>query len=385
MSDPTIVAAFEGMLGSFSVNVAFDAPMRGITALFGPSGCGKTTVLRCVAGLSRLTGRLRVGAEVWQDDASGTFRRPHERSVGYVFQEPSLFPHLSVRRNLLFGARRAARTGTERALGFGDVVELLGIGDILARSPLTLSGGERQRVAVGRALLSQPRILLMDEPLAALDRPTKEEILPYLEALHGSLAIPVLYVSHDITEVERLADVLVLLDRGRVLAHGPLPALQADPDLPLLRASTAAVTVEGRVTAVDEPYALTSLSVPGGALIVPGRQGSPGTRRRLRISSSDVSFVRTPPVGTTILNCLPARIVSVTGQNGDDAQVNVVAALGADGSGARIIGRITRKSREALALAPGVAVFAQIKSVALVASSTGRGSHAVTEGTVRDP
>lgn len=367
-----IDAAFAGTLGTFSLDVAFSAPMRGITALFGPSGCGKTTILRCVAGLHRLTGRLGVGGETWQDDATGIFRKPHKRPIGYVFQEASLFPHLTVRKNLLFGARRANEAAIARGLDFDDVVDLLGIGHLLGRAPVALSGGERQRVAVGRALLSQPRLLLMDEPLSALDRLTKEEILPYLEALHENLSIPILYVSHDIAEVERLADTVVLLDRGRVSACGPLSALEADPTLPLLRAPEAAVTLEGRVTGVDDAYALTRVSVAGGTLVAPGRHGGAGSRRRLRISASDVSFTRVRPVETTILNCLPARVLSINRQDDDDAQMNVVAGLGEDGAGARIVGRVTRKSQEALALAPGVAVFAQIKSVALVASGVGR-------------
>jgi molybdate transport system ATP-binding protein len=368
-----IGAAFAGTLGAFTLDVAFDAPMQGITALFGPSGCGKTTILRCMAGLQRMAGRLTVGGETWQDDAACIFRKPHERPVGYVFQEASLFPHLSVRRNLLYGAQRSAKTTKAEALDFDVVVELLGIGPLLDRAPAALSGGERQRVAVGRALLSQPRLLLMDEPLSALDRATKDEILPYFEALHETLSIPIVYVSHDLAEVERLADMLVLLDGGRVLATGPLSRLEADPELPLLRMSEAAVTLEGQISAIDEGYALTSLSVPGGTLVVPGRRGDIGSRRRLRIRASDVSFARTRPLESTILNCLPARILSVSLQNGDHAQVNVVAGLGEDGAGARIVGRITRKSQEALALAPGAPIFAQIKSVALVASSPGKG------------
>lgn len=370
-SRSNISAAFTGTLGTFSFDVAFEAPMAGITALFGPSGCGKTSILRCMAGLQRTAGRLAVGDAAWQDDTAGIFRKPHDRPVGYVFQEASLFSHLSVRRNLDYGGRRAAKAGAGGGLAFDDVVSLLGIDRLLDRAPDALSGGERQRVAVGRALLSQPRLLLMDEPLAALDRQTKSEILPYFEALHENLSIPIVYVSHDIAEVERLADHLVLLDAGRVLGTGPLTDLEADPDLPLLRAPEAAVTLEGEIAAVDEDYALTSFAVPGGTLIVPGRRGAPGTRRRLRVSASDVSFTLTRAADTSILNCLPSRILSVTPQNGGDAQVNVVTALGEDGSGARIVGRVTRKSREALSLEPGTQVFAQIKSVALIASGGG--------------
>jgi len=360
-----ISTAFAGDLGGFSLDVTFDMPMRGITALFGPSGCGKTTILRCMAGLQHLPGRFIVGDEVWQDSAKGVFIRTHERPLGYVFQEASLFQHLSVRQNLLYGAKRAGNAPTSDALDFDAIVELLGIGHLLERSPVALSGGERQRVSVGRALLSRPRILLMDEPLSALDRMTKEEILPYFERLHESLALPIVYVSHDIGEVARLADTLVLLDKGRVLASGPLAVLQTDPSLPLVAAPDAAVMLEGRVASIDEDYALTHFAVPGGTLVVPGRQGALGTERRLRIAASDVSFTLTAASDTTILNCLPARIVSIDGA-GNEAQVNIIAALGRDGSGARIAARITRKSQTTLGLASGTPVFAQIKSVALM-------------------
>ena len=360
-----ISTSFAGPLGGFSLDVAFKMPMRGITALFGPSGCGKTTTLRCMAGLQHLPGHFIVGEEVWQDSAKGVFVKTHERPLGYVFQEASLFQHLTVRQNLLYGARRAGDAPTSDALDFDAIVELLGIGHLLERSPIALSGGERQRVAVGRALLSRPRILLMDEPLAALDRMTKEEILPYFERLHESLALPIVYVSHDIGEVARLADTMVLLAKGRVIASGPLTTLQTDPSLPLVAAPDAAVMLEGHVAHVDEDFALTHFTVPGGTLIVPGRQGAPGRERRLRIAASDVSFTLTAATDTTILNCLPARIVSIDGLN-SEAQVNIIAALGADGSGARIAARITRKSQTALGLAPGTSVFAQIKSVALV-------------------
>ena len=360
-----ISTVLAGTLGDFSLDVAFKMPMRGITALFGPSGCGKTTILRCMAGLQRLPGHFIVGGEAWQDSDRGIFVRTHQRPIGYVFQEASLFQHLSVRQNLMYGARRTGDAPADDALSFDGVVELFGIGHLLDRSPAALSGGERQRVAVGRALMSRPRILLMDEPLSALDRMTKEEILPYFERLHKSLALPIVYVSHDIGEVARLADSMVLLDKGRVVASGPLVELQTDPNLPLIAAPDAAVMLQGRVESVDEVYALTSFAVAGGILIVPGRQGAKGTERRLRIAASDVSFTRTAATDTTILNCLPARIISVDG-HANEAQVNIVAALGAHGDGARIAARITRKSLDALALAPGTPVFAQIKSVALV-------------------
>jgi molybdate transport system ATP-binding protein len=355
-----ITARFRGTIGRFQMDVVFTAPARGVTALFGPSGCGKTTILRCIAGLQRLPGGfLSVDGQVWQDDR--VFQPPHRRPVGYVFQEASLFPHLSVRRNLTYGLHRSR--AREMVVRFDDVVSLLGLGPLLDRAPERLSGGERQRVAVGRALLAQPRLLLMDEPLSALDRRSKDEILPYLEALHEMLSIPMLYVSHDLAEVERLADHLVLLSDGAVLACGPLAEIQSDPGLPLARMPEAGVALEATVQAFDIRYGLTTLNVDGGRLLVPGRAGDLGRRRRVLIAASDVSLAKQPPVESTILNTLSSRIVGAEAQ--DEIQINVVVRLGQDGQGARLIARITRKSWDRLDLARGSLVYVQVKSVAL--------------------
>ncbi len=352
-----IEAAFSGGFGGFALDIAFAAPEQGITALFGPSGCGKTTTLRCVAGLERLPGRLAFGGEIWQD--TGVFLPPHKRPVGYVFQEASLFPHLSVTGNLRYGLRRAA----DRGVAFDEVVDLLGLARLLERAPARLSGGERQRVAIGRALLSQPRLLLMDEPLAALDRDSKDEILPYLERLHDVLAIPVLYVSHDLAEVERLADHLVLLEAGRVRAAGPLAALIADPDLPLARRAGVAAVLEGRVVAVDAEFGLARVAVAGGELLAPEAAGPVGARRRLRVKAEDVSLCRVRPEATSILNVLPARVVGIL--EGEGKQATVLLGLGEAGDGARLLARISARSRASLALRTGDPVFAQIKGVAL--------------------
>lgn len=363
MAEAGITACFRGRLGGFTLDAAFTAPGRGVTALFGPSGCGKTTLLRCVAGLQHLAdGHLTVGDAVWQDGNSRW--PPHRRPVGYVFQEASLFPHLSVKRNLLYGQRRAVRQGAAEAIRFDDVVGLLGLGRLLDRAPLRLSGGERQRVAVARALLSQPRLLLMDEPLSALDRFSKDEILPYFEALHAALSIPVLYVSHDIAEVERLADHLVLLRGGNVIAAGPLAELQVDPALPLVRLRDAGVVLHATVSAYDETYGLSTLSVDGARLVVPGRLGEIGKAHRARIVASDVSLARQPVPDSTILNALPSRIVGTDAPEG--AMVNVILRLGEHGDGARLLARITRRSWDTLGLAVGHRVFAQVKSVALL-------------------
>jgi molybdate transport system ATP-binding protein len=370
-------ARFRGQVGAFDLDVAFKAPGQGVTALFGPSGCGKTTILRCVAGLRRLTdGYFALNGEVWQDNR--VFRPTHRRPIGYVFQEASLFPHLSVRANLLYGHRRlTGRSGWGRGgpeavrpdgVRFDDVVGLLGLDALLERAPSHLSGGERQRVAIGRALLSQPALLLMDEPLAALDRFSKDDILPYLERLHGALSVPVLYVSHDIAEVERLADHLVLIERGRVTAAGPLEDLQANPTLSIARMPEAGSTLPAIVDSFDAAYGLVTLALAGGRLLVPGDPETPGARRRVRIAASDVSLARSLPVDSTILNALPARILAAEPQGG--IQMMVALALGTDGGGCHLLARVTRKSWDYLGLGPGQAVFAQVKGVALVRESS---------------
>jgi molybdate transport system ATP-binding protein len=363
-NDPTIEARFFGALGAFKLDVSFEVPMRGITALFGPSGCGKTTILRCMAGLTRLPGRLAVGSDVWQDDASGKFRAPYQRPIGYVFQEPSLFPHLTVRGNLRYGQRRALKAGAAEDIRLDDVVTLLGIAPLLERATGSLSGGERQRVALGRALLSQPRLLLMDEPLSALDVMSKDEIFPYFEALRAALAIPALYVSHDISEIERLADYMVLLEAGRVVAAGTLVDLLTDTRLPIARGAQAATVLETRVGAFDARDGLTALEFGGETLLMPQRVGEIGSRRRVRIVATDVSLAVERPSQTTIVNVLPVRVRQI--ESLDEAQVNVVLTIGHRPDGPRLLARITRRAQRLLAFAPQQDVYAQIKGVSLV-------------------
>jgi molybdate transport system ATP-binding protein len=362
-----IEVRFQGQLGNLELNIRFNIPNDGITAIYGPSGVGKTTVLRGLAGLEHLAGRLVVDTEVWQDER-GFFRRPEHRAVGYVFQEPSLFPHLSVRGNLDYGYRRAVRRRAARAVTPEEVVELMGIRRLLSRATTTLSGGERQRVAIARALLAQPRLLLMDEPLASLDEWAKAEILPYLERLHESLRIPLIYVSHDMAEIERLADILVLMEPGRVLAVGPLAEILSDTALPAARSASAAVVAEVTVTGFDPDYQLTEMDLGGQTLQVPGRAGSPGAVRRVRIAAADVSLAREQPSRTSILNVLPARIERIDRLG--SAQVNVVIGVGAPVP-VRLLARISRRAEDTLALEPGQDVFAQVKAVSLVASGSG--------------
>ncbi|HZZ61051.1 MAG TPA: molybdenum ABC transporter ATP-binding protein [Roseiarcus sp.] len=363
MTAGVIRAGFRGAIGKFSLDAAFVAPGRGVTALFGPSGCGKTTILRCIAGLLRLSeGHCEIDGELWQD-RNGAFLPTHKRPIGYVFQEASLFPHLSVRRNLTFGAPRSAEALPPGGVAFGEVVDLLGVRPLLDRSPRNLSGGERQRVAIGRALLSRPKLLLMDEPLSGLDRATKDEIMPLLERLRDRHLLPIIYVSHDLAEVERLADQIVLMEKGRVLAAGPLADLQSDPSLPLAMARDAAVSLEGVVEAHDARYGLLTLRVTGGRFLAPTPPLPIGERRRIRIVARDVSLAREPPGPSSILNILPGRVISA--KPVASHEMLAVVALGPEGQGARLLSRLTRKSWEQLAFIEGAAVFAQVKAVAL--------------------
>lgn len=357
-----IEVAFRGTLGRFALDAAFTVPATGVTALFGPSGCGKTTVLRCVAGLQRLgEGFCIISGDVWQDRTA--FRPAYKRPIGYVFQEASLFPHLSVRRNLLFGSPRRRQISAATETHFNDVIDLLGLAGLLGRSPQNLSGGERQRVAIGRALLSEPKLLLMDEPLSALDRQTKDEILPFLERLHASLSLPVIYVSHDIAEVERLADNLVLMQAGRVIAAGRFSEVLSNPALPLALTKEAAVSLDAVVKTYDEKYGLATLEVEGGRFTVPMPSVPIGSRRRLTIAASAVSLAREPPRATTVLNILPAAILSAT-PTGEHETV-VLLGLGPAGTGSRMLARITRRSWDDLGLAESMMIYAQVKSVAL--------------------
>lgn len=351
---------FKGQSG-FRLAVDLDLPGQGVSALFGHSGSGKTTVLRCIAGLERApSGYLAVNGEVWQDSAQGHFLPTHKRALGYVFQEASLFAHLSVTRNLEYGLKRAgAAQGKAR---WQATIDLLGIGHLLERMPARLSGGERQRVAIARALLTSPKLLLMDEPLAALDNPRKQEILPYLERLHDELAIPILYVSHQPDEVARLADHLVLLEAGQAIASGPLPQLLARLDLPTAFADDAGAVIEASVGGRDEAYDLLRLDFGGGAIFVPQRDIALGKRLRLRVHARDVSLALSAHEDTSILNRVAA---TVTGMADAAHPAHVVVAL--DAGGTALLARITRRSRDHLGLHVGQPVWAQIKAVALLA------------------
>jgi len=345
--------------GDFTLDVDLDLPGRGITALFGPSGSGKTTCLRAIAGLERADDAyVAIGDEVWQDDAHGICVPVHRRALGYVFQEASLFAHLSVRANLEFGMQRVP--ARERRFAPDAVAGLLDIRNLLERRPRGLSGGERQRVAIARALLASPRLLLMDEPLAALDLRRKQEILPYLERMHDELSIPIIYVSHAPDEVARLADHLVLLDAGRVVASGPLSETLARADLPPAFADDAGVVLD-TVLEGHEADALSRLAFDGGVLYVGQRKEAIGSHLRCRIHARDVSLALLRPAGTSIVNLLPA---TVTATVPTDTPGHVLVQLRMGSS--PLLARITERSRRELDIQPGREVWVQIKGVALL-------------------
>ncbi len=355
-----IRASFRIDRGGFMLDVDLALPGRGVSALFGPSGSGKTTCLRAIAGLERApNGYVALGDEVWQDEARKAFVPTHRRALGVVFQEASLFPHVSVRGNLEFGLKRVA--GADRRFELGPVAAMLGIERLLERKPASLSGGERQRVAIARALLSSPRLLLMDEPLAALDLKRKQEILPYLERMHDELSIPIIYVSHAPDEVARLADHLVLLDAGRVVASGPLTETLARADLPPVFADDTGVVLE-TVLAGHEADDLSRLAFEGGALFV-GRRSEPvGSRLRCRIHARDVSIALERPQRSSIVNLLPA-VVTATAATDTPGHVLVQMRMGE----VPLLARISERSRRELDIRPGLQVWAQVKAVALLA------------------
>lgn len=359
MIDVRLKRAYTG----FSLDVDLNLPGRGVTALYGHSGSGKTTCLRCIAGLERAEhGFIQINDEVWQDSDNGIFVPPHKRALGYVFQEASLFPHLSVLANLQFGLKRIAKS--QRRVDMAQATELLGIGHLLERHPQHLSGGERQRVGIARALLTSPKLLLMDEPLAALDSQRKNEILPYLQRLHDKLDIPVLYVSHAQDEVARLADHLVLLSDGKALASGPIGETLARLDLPMAMGDDAGVIIEGQVSAYDAQYQLLSLQLPATEMSIRVTHAPMkiGQTLRCKVHARDISLTLQNSEFSSILNRLPVTVVSE--QSADNA-AHVLIRL--DAGGTPLVARITRYSRDQLAVHPGQLLWAQIKAVAVLA------------------
>ena len=360
----SLSVALSHRFAGFSLDLAFEAP-AGVTALFGPSGSGKSTIVNAVAGLLRPdSGRISNGDQLLLDTARRINLPPQRRSVGYVFQEARLFPHLSVRQNLGFGRWFSPdRAG----VSFEQIVALLDIAALLDRRPAKLSGGEKQRVAIGRALLANPRILLMDEPLAALDDARKAEILPYIEQLRDTTDIPILYVSHSLSEVARLASSIVVLEAGRILRSGSVAEVLSDPAaVTSLGRRDAGSVIEAVITAQDAD-GLTRLQTSAGPIWLPRIDAALGARVRVRIAAQDVLLSRSRPEGLSALNILPATVTALRLDDGAAALVQV--SIGDD----LLLVRVTRRSATNLALSEGGAVFAVLKSMAVAPGDVGVG------------
>ncbi len=351
----TLSVRLKHRFADFALDVDLTAP-AGLTCLFGRSGSGKTTVINAVAGLMRPDeARIMLDGQPLHD------LPPHRRRIGYVFQDARLFPHLTVAQNLGY----AARVRRRRVQGFDRIVSLLGIEALLSRRPATLSGGERQRVAIGRALLSDPQLLLMDEPLAALDEDRKAEILPHIEALRDQFGLPILYVSHSLAEVARLATTIAVIEAGRLAAIGPAAELLSDPaTAPILGLRDAGAILTARIEA-QESDGLTRLASPAGPLWLPHVAGRPGQAVRIRIMAQDVILSLDRPQGLSALNVLPATVLAL--QDGEGLGTLVQLDL----AGQRLLARVTRRSAAALGLAPGLPVFAIVKSVAVAQKDVG--------------
>lgn len=359
----SIKAAIRHRLGSFDLDAAFEASGR-LTAIFGASGSGKTTIINAIAGLFRpQSAYIEVDGTVLADTKNGIALPAHRRRIGYVFQDARLFPHLSVAQNLNYGVWFTSRSA--RYASREQIVALLGIGHLLARKPNQLSGGEKQRVAIGRALLSSPRLLLMDEPLAALDQPRKQEILPFIERLRDEMKIPIVYVSHSVAEVARLATDIVVLADGKVAAAGSAPVIMQRLDLvPPEERQEGGAIVEMKIEAFDEHFAMTTMRSAAGEMHVPGRIGPNGSAARLHIRARDVMVATSEPRNISALNILRGTVAALAGSGSPSMTVTI------DCAGVPIVARITRQSAAALRLVEGMPVFALVKAVSVAGSGT---------------
>lgn len=345
-------------VGSLDLVAAFEAETH-VTALFGRSGAGKTSVVNMIAGLLRPDrGRIEVDGQVLFDSAAGIDVPAEKRRVGYVFQEGRLFPHLTVRRNLLYG--HVLAPGAERHIDLPRIVSLLGLEDLLERRPGGLSGGEKQRVAIGRALLSSPRVLLLDEPLASLDVHRREEVLRHLELLRDEVRIPIVYVSHAVEEVVRLADTVVLMAAGKVVAAGDVEDVMGRPDLrPAAGVFEGGSVIDARVAAQDMQYDLATLAFDGGTLTVTNLEALVGEPVRVRVRARDVSIALLPPERISIQNVLHGKITGISPERSGIVDVTILVGS------AVLRSRVTRRAVDQLALAPGLPVYALIKAVSL--------------------
>ncbi|MSO76606.1 MAG: molybdenum ABC transporter ATP-binding protein [Alphaproteobacteria bacterium] len=366
----TLDVAIAHRIGPFHLDVAFQAPSRGVTALFGRSGSGKTSLVNTIAGLIRPErGHVRLDGRVFLDRAAGIELPVERRRIGYVFQDARLFPHMTVQANLAYGYRRVAEA--ERRIAMAAMIDLLDLGPFLDRRPRTLSGGERQRVALGRALLAQPRRLLMDEPLASLDGPRKAELLPYIERLSSELALPIVYVSHALDEVVRLADNMLLLEAGRVRAFGPVAEIVGQLGQgPLEAESEPGAVLQGHVLSHEPDFDLTHVALAGmrapeGQMHIAALPHAPRTAIRLHVLARDVIVATARPTGLSVQNILPGNVREILPQAGPFALVAI------DIGGQRLLARLTRQSVVRLGLTPGASVYALVKTAALARDGLG--------------
>ncbi len=340
----------------FALDFRADFPSTGITVLYGASGSGKTTLLRAIAGLERVEkGRIKVGNNVWQSDE--LFIPTHKRSLGYVFQESSLFNHLRIKANLDYAYKRSYRADPQF---YAQIIELLGIESLLNRFPAQISGGERQRVAIARSLLARPKFLLMDEPLASLDEARKQEILPYFERIHTEFEFPILYVTHSINELMRLADHVLVIDQGRLLKQGDPVKVFSQGEIPE-QGEEAGVLLQGKVVAHDQQWHLALMQLTGGELWVRDTGCAQGESMRVRVQARDVSLSLSPHSDSSILNRLAVEVVNIQASR-DPAVAQVQVKAGED----YLLARITRKSVDQLGLKVGMSIWAQIKSAAVI-------------------
>jgi molybdate transport system ATP-binding protein len=358
----TFAVRFEHDFGGFQLKAQFEVPASGIICLFGPSGSGKTSVLRCIAGLQRPRhGMLRIGEHVWQDDTTNLFVPPHRRPAGYVFQEASLFPHLSVRRNVEYGQRRVPRQN--RRITFDTAVEWLGLHTLLHRDVSTLSGGERQRVAIARALSTSPKLLLMDEPLSALDETSRQEIFPYLERLHQTLSIPIVLVTHARSEVNRLADYVVIMKDGTVVRSGPAAETLTTIDIELNGDPRETTTlIEATVAEHDREHHLTRLDSVLGPIWLLRLEKGTGARVRVQLAARDISLGLERELHSSILNQFEMIVHDIRPAGKGQALVSMAAP---DSEIPSLHALITEKSRDHLRLAPRVRVCARVKGVSV--------------------
>lgn len=364
MSGSDIYARFVGNVEKFHLDCEFDFPATGVTAIFGQSGSGKTSLLRCMAGLTELVGgEFRLGSTIWQDQHQ--FLPPHKRDVGFVFQEANLFPHLSVRGNLNYAMKRAG-SGTGGPT-FSDVVDLLGLTALLDRATDRLSGGERQRVAIGRAILAKPKLLLMDEPLANLDSDRRREILPFLESLRRDLDLPIVYVTHQMNEIIRLADRIIVIDKGKVAANGSVEDVLSRLDLyPLTGRFDAGAVLPCRVAGHDNEDQLMELAFSGGTIWAPQQELNIGHRVRIRVRARDIALSLTAPEQTSVLNIFHARVLECRESDGGRSDVGL--AVGET----KLWASVTKRSMRELGLKEGTEVYAMVKSVAVDRHSMGK-------------